>query len=884
MSLTSFVVSRNWASSRLRVLLTLVGIALGVAIVVAIFVMDHNTIQSRLQKLDPERGWVDLEVVPVQTEREVADVQAELRAIDGVRDVAVWSEARGVAVGKDPQKPLPLSVFGIGPLPADVFAHYIVNRGQDLGVDDEQPAADGSYGVLLGGEAAHLLGVDVGDRLQLAEPPPQPRVACRNGELVQLPFDAQKPAFAAQVVVRGVLEHHKLGKRAAGLCAVVPFGLAAKLRMLTPSLYHVLREPGSDLDRLRQTLRRSGTFTVQDVRAAMIGEGADERAFRNGLKILGGLALLLGMYVVFQTLCHSLVSRIRQLGLLRCLGAGTGAITRIFLLDALLLGVVGSGIGIGLGLLLAKWLQSRRVSSLGLGKDWATFDLPWQPLVWTGLLGVLFTLAGAMFPLVRARQIPALDILRAGGSAPGTDDGVDLLRGVHVWMFGLLVVALPLAYLGMTPLAVEEGQETRSVLLQLVGVLGLFGAVLLLAPGLTSLLGRLLLLPARPLAPMASWLVGKVLGRSAGRVSAAVCGLSAVLLATLGLKTLTDSLVAEVDVLERTSLQHRLFVQCEPTTTAVAEQLAKVPGVARVEAFEGEVRSGGFLLRGLDVAAAGASGGPLEGDPTALRRYVDPQARTLIASSRLARLRQWRAGDLVAMRDRNGSPVSYEVLLVDDRAGFDGDERAFAITSPTWLKRDFCVGDLCVGLMCLHLDAGRGQQRLGSYRNLEPVRAAVRANVKGLIRNKSGAEIASYFRRDVLRDFRLFDLLLFLMLVLAGVGLLNGMTIAALGRMRELGVLRALGMKRSAIGGSFVLEGLVTAAIASVLSLGLSIPLGRILVFGMNAVARIEAPVAMPWRWFVWVPLAAFGIALLASLPPAWRALRQSPSESVRYE
>ncbi len=64
MSLTSFIVWRNWASSRLRVLLTLLGIALGVAIVVAIHVMDHNTIQSRLRAQDGTRGAVDLELLP----------------------------------------------------------------------------------------------------------------------------------------------------------------------------------------------------------------------------------------------------------------------------------------------------------------------------------------------------------------------------------------------------------------------------------------------------------------------------------------------------------------------------------------------------------------------------------------------------------------------------------------------------------------------------------------------------------------------------------------------------------------------------------------------------------------------------------------------------
>jgi len=868
MSLTSFIVSRNWASSLLRILLTLVGIALGVAIVVAIYVMDHNTIQSRLMAQDPQRGWVDLEVHPIVTTRPAAEVRADLRGRGGVSDAAVWREARGIAKGKD--KPLPLSVFGLAPLPANAFAHYVVNRGRDLGVED---IPFESAGVLLGAEAAHVLGVELGDTMTLSEPRLAKRVECKDGKLVPIEVPEGRAPFSTKVTVVGVLEHQKLGKREGGLVAVVPLALAEKLRPVGGNLYHVLRQEGADLDRLRQDL--NADYSVVDARGAMIGEGADERAFRNGLKILGGLALLLGMFVVFQTLSHSLIARVRQLGLLRCLGTGTGAITRIFLLDALMLGLVGSVIGIGLGLLLALWLQSERVSSLGLGKEWSTFDIPWFPVLWTGGLGVLFTLAGAMFPLMRARQIPALDILRARGLAPGNDDGVDLMRGVHLWMFGLLVLALPAAYLAMTPLAVEEGHETRTVLLELAGMLGLFGGVLLLAPGLTAMLGRAMLLPFRAFSPMATWLVDKVLKRSSGRVSAAVCGLSAVLLATLGLKSLTWSLRAEVRQFGDAALTNVMFLGTEPTTLANAQKLAEVEGIRQVDAFEGEVRSGGFLLRGLSVASAGGYHGPLEGRQTALHRYANQRDRTVIVSTRLAKSRDWREGSLLALRDKNGTPVSYEVLLVSDNAGFDSDERAFAITSPYWLRKDFCIGDLCVELITL---------RLNKNHDIKRIRAAARATLPDLRRNKTGRDIEAYLLRDVGRDFRLFDMLLFLMLCLAGVGLLNGMTIAALGRSRELGVLRALGIKRSALGASFLIEGAVVAALASVLSLGLCYPLAKVLVLGLNAVARLDAPLAIPWRWFIYVPVGAFGTAVVAAIVPAWRALKQSPSESVRYE
>lgn len=868
MSLTSFIVCRNWASSRLRLLLTLCGIALGTAIVVAIYVMDHNTIQSRLLANDPQRGRVDLEVLPRTAGVTTADVMADLRQRPGVQDVAVWRQAQGLAQVGD--KALDLAVFGLGPLPAGPLTHYALQRGRDLQTGDDVAT---NAGILLGGEAARLLGVDIGDRIRIGEPQLGQRVECRDGKMVAIPMPKDAVRFETEATVVGVLEPERLGKRNFGQMVVCGLALASRLHARGDSVYQVLRHEGADLDRLRREL--AGGYQVQDARGALIGEGADERAFRNGLKVLGGLALLLGMFVVFQTLSHSLVARIRQLGLLRCLGTGAGAITRIFLFDALLLGVVGSVLGIGLGLVLALVLRAFHVSSLGIGKEWATFEIPLFPVGWTGALAVLFTLAGAMFPLVRARQVPALDILQARGLAPGKGDGVDLLRSINLWMFGLLVLALPLAYLAMTPLAVEESSETRMVLLELGGMLGLFGSVLLLAPWLVALLGRALLLPARLLWPMAGWLVAKVVARAPGRIAAAVCGLSAVLLALLGLKSLTASLRADVDQFAAQALVGRQFLRSSPTTPEIARQLASVPGIAHVELYEGEERGGGFLLRGLDVTSAAGRGGPLEGDQALAARYVDPQVRTLVASRRLAKARQWREGDLVPLLDRNRVPVAYQVLLTSDRCGFDSDERAFAIASPHWLRADFCIVDTCVEHITL---------RLLPDADPAAITAAARNILPAVPMSKTGAWIHGYFSHDVDRDFVLFDVLLLMMMVLAGVGLLNGMTIAALGRVRELGVLRALGMGRNALGGSFLLEGLVVAALASVLSLGLAVPLAYVLVPGLNSVAKLDAPVTLPYDWFLVVPIAALVTAVLASIVPAVRALRQSPSESVRYE
>jgi putative ABC transport system permease protein len=862
MSLTSFVVCRSWVSNPLRTLLTLLGIALGVAIVVAIYVMDHNTIQTRFLLQSPERGPVDLEVLPV-VGKSAAEVLADLRARPNIAAATVWREARGAL--RHGSETVDVQVFGLEPWNAGTFDHYAIAAGRDL------TAADGDRAILVGAEAARILGVGAGSKIALEETARGVNYECRDGELVALP-ESDRPLLRAEVEIVGVLAPHRLGRRNFAQMAIGGHDLVRRIASPAPDLFQLQRVYGADLDRLRNELAGAG-YVVADERAAQLGEGADERAFRNGLKVLGCLALLLGMFVVFQTLSNSLVTRVRLLGLLRCLGTGRGAVGRIFLGDALLLGVVGAGLGLGLGVGLAALLRNANISSLGGDKAWLVFELPLVPMLGTAVLGIVFTLAGAVFPLWRARQLPALWILRQRGLGSGGDD-VDLLKGVNLWLFALLILVLPIAYLAMTPLVAEEGRETLWVLLEMGSMVAAVGGLLLIAPVVVALGGRLLLLPLSWFAPMATWLCRKSVQRQSGRIAASTVGLAAVLLAFLGLQSITASLRGDVHQFGAAALMGRAFVETPPRSVADIEAWSAVPGVAAIEPIVGEVH-GPFLLRGLDVAHVGSKGSALEGHQGKLLRYTDPKVRTLIASRRLALKMGWREGSLVALRDRNQVPVSYEVLHISDASGYVPSEQAWAIASPDWLRRDFCMAGSIVQFTTLRLSKGADASVVGSR---------LRDREMKLVRYKTGDEILDYHLRDVDRDFHLFDLLLLLILLLAGTGLLNGMTIAALGRARELGVLRALGVGTRTLRGSLMLEGLVIGGLGAGLALVLAVPMAHVLIEGLNRVAALQAPVVLPVAWMIAVPAIGLLVGAAAAYVPARRAAMEDPAMSVRYE
>ena len=861
MSLTFFVVCKHWASSRLRTLLTLVGIALGVAIVVAIFVMDHNTIQTRFLLQSQDRGPVDLEVIPVE-KRSSDEALADLRGRASVAEATVFCEAKAALRAGD--KSVDVQLFGLEPKRARSFGHYEVVSGVDLEEGD-------SAGVLLGSEAARLLGVAAGSTIVLEETARGVHYECKDGQLVALP-EPERELLRREVVVKGVLATHGLGRRNFAQTVVAPHALARRFASASPEIFQLRRVYGADLDRLERELAGSG-YVVLDERQAQLGEGADERAFRNGLKILGCLALLLGMFVVFQTLSNSLVARVRMLGLLRCLGASRGAVGRIFLLDALLLGVVGSALGVALGIGLSAALRAFRISSLGGAKEWLVFELPLAPMLGTALLGVLFTLAGAAFPLWRARNLPALWILRQQGGEGG-NDGSDLLKGVNLYLFTLLVLLLPAAYLAMTPLVAEEGKETLWVLLEMGAMLAMVGGLLLVAPAVVAIFGRALLAPFFAFAPLPAWLCSKSVQRQAGRIAASTVGLAAVLLAFLGLQSITASLQDDVRRFGSAALSQRAFVEATPRTAEACAAWRDVPGVLDIEPILGEVH-GAFLLRGLDVRSVARRGGALEGLQDKVRRFEDRKVRTLIASRRLALKMGWREGSLVALRDRNQTPVSYEVLHVSDASGYVPSEQAWAVASPHWMQQDFCMSGEVVRYATLFLDPGADVNVVSArMRDLEP----------RLVRFKSGIEILGYHLHDVDRDFRLFELLLAMILVLAGTGLLNGMTIAALSRGRELGVLRALGVSAACLQKSLLLEGLIVGGLGSALAVALCAPMANLLIAGLNKIASLQMPVVLPLHWMLAAPAIGLLVGALAAWIPARRAAAQDPAASVRYE
>lgn len=185
MRLTFFVVWKSWVSNPLRTVLTVLGVALGIAVVTAIHVLDHNTIQSQLDQRVADYGRIDLELLPKNAARKPEDVRGQLsRMTEYIADIGLQHGGENgapVLLAASGAQPLHAFLYGLSPLPSRSFAHYHVEDGEDLN------DLDGDGYVLVGAELAKKCGWAPGQKITIAPPtiPSVPR--CVDGKMVATP-------------------------------------------------------------------------------------------------------------------------------------------------------------------------------------------------------------------------------------------------------------------------------------------------------------------------------------------------------------------------------------------------------------------------------------------------------------------------------------------------------------------------------------------------------------------------------------------------------------------------------------------------------------------------------------------------------------------------
>lgn len=825
-----------------RTALTLAGIVIGVASVVAITATTRATGRSYRAMFEAVGGRAALEVVaPGQSGFAADEVERRLRGVPGLeRTVGVIQAQAGLISPKDVHLVL---VLGYPPdAGADV---YRVTEGYGL---------EGGNGALLEEKFARQHGYALGDRVKLGS---------REG--------------VAELPVVGLLEASGAALFNGGAFVLLPLAEAQRLFGLPGKVNSVRLELKEDAsvaavqqeigERLPPGLR----VQAPAERAALGSEGISP--VNHTLDNLSVMSLVGGGFVILNSFLMNLGERRRQLAILRALGTTRGQMTRLLLREAVLLGGAGTVLGMGLGVFLTRGLVGMQEQLLGV-------KLP--PLRWTAepfllavLLGPGMALAATVVPAWRAGRRSPLEAMLPRRSAPEPRAA----RPGPISYLGILAVALAVTFVlgsGRWWLA-----RPAVKLMPLAFTLMLVGCVLALPLALGPLLRLARLLLRWPLG-MESVLALRQLERQRTRTALTAGVLFIGVIVTVGFGSTLHNSIRDIDTWYRNSLPADFLVRrALPdmgtlASAALPEELRqKVSALAGVErpvgrfSFVQSVAAGQSVIL---IARDFLPGRPL---PMAFVEGTEAEARAglsrgeVVVGTALAQRVGLRVGADVVVQLRQGNrPLRVAAVIKEYTAGgmsmyLDWEEAQRLLALP--------------GIHGLEVFAEPGQAGRvdGELREL--------ARTQGLV-VQSNAELRAQVDNNVRAFEALMWMLIALLFLVASLGIVNTLTMNVHEQTREIGVLRAIGMRRGQVG-RVILAQALALALVSVLP---GVVAGIGMAYVMNLATRPLIGHEMAFRFspgFVaGCAAVAVGVAVLAALLPARRARRLPVIQALQYE
>ena len=835
------------------------GIALGLAVVMAVITVDRNTLLTQRTLRSLPYGEPDVEIRPKRPVPGAAQgARRRLESEKGLREIAaLFFQACTVRTVRGKSADLP--VAALDRRAAAGFHAYRVQQGSDLSFEDAPE-------LLLSPKAAKRLGVAPGDAVRVRAALPVRRV-CRDGKLLPRPAKRNgAPPSELDFRVQGILAEEHLGL---GFRAVMSFDQGLRLfeGLYVLPLFWARLAPGTDLDTLRARLRDG--FTVEKpFEEALVGESPEEKAFRNGVRACAVLSLLLGLFIIFNAMSMSLVERIRQIGLLRALGLTRGGLTLLFLAEGFLLTAAGGILSVGLTAGIVYFLKVNRITTLGFGRPLEILEIPWTDLAGVLLLGTVFALLGAIHPVGKAARLSVIQALRRGAVAFESRP----LRGAGRHLFLLYVLLLPAAYLLMTPVLTGRYLDLFLLVFNAGVIAAAVMALLLFFPPLLRLGAVLLLRPFTALFPVTGRVARWAVGASRFRLFSTVSGLTLVSAAILVIASVTASLRSETEAFADRALSRTLFVRAGKPGAISTQALQNAAGSeAVVFNLTGSIRAP-FPVRGMDANKL-ARLPAFQDRPDVVEALAT--GKGILLSPRLAKSYGYRTGDTVRLSTPEAGMQEFTVAEITDAVGFYPDDRSFAVLGQGMLTACFCVSPDPGLRWAILLPEGRDPSELA---------ARLEARLGDCGRVISGPALRTEYLEDLDRNFAIFKVIAALVALLSGVSILNSLWIAVMERRRETALFRVVGLTPGQLKGMLFLEAYTMGALGGFFGLLLGVPVSWIAVTGLRRIAYLELTPVFPPLLLAAVFLGTVLLSLAASILPAFRQSGPDMMEAVKYE
>ncbi|WP_046500398.1 ABC transporter permease [Streptomyces odonnellii] len=618
----------------------------------------------------------------------------------------------------------------------------------------------------------------------------------------------------------------------------------------------------------------AGLYKLQTQQEAADANRADVGSFLDVLKyaMLGfaGIAFLVGIFLIVNTFSMLVAQRTREIGLMRALGSSREQVNRSVLLEAVLLGVVGSVAGVAAGVGLAVGLM-KLMGAVGMELSTDDLTVKWTTPVVGLVLGVVVTVVSAYMPARRAGKISPMAALRDAGTP------ADARAGWVRAIIGLVLTGAGGAALLAATRAEEAGQG--SLLLGVGVVCTLVGFVVigpLLAGGLVRVLSAVVLRMFGPVGRLAERNALRNPRRTGATGAALMIGLALVACLSVVGSSMVASATDELDK----SVGADFIIQSgngQPIMPQAQAALEKAPDIEHVTEY-----------KWVDAKLTAPDGktvsdGIVAADPT----YAQDLRRETVEGE----LSGAYGKDAISVGDAYATEHGVHVgdaISVAFPGGKTAELKVAAITSD----------DTSVDKGAMYTNITTVEQYVPAEKmpkNMIMFAAAVDGKEKEAYAALKDS-LAAYpqykvqdqtdFKQDLKDQIgQLLNIvygLLALAIIVAVLGVVNTLALSVVERTREIGLLRAIGLSRRQLRRMIRLESVVIALFGALLGLGLGMGWGTSAqkLLALEGLGVLD----IPWPTIITVFVASAFVGLFAALIPAFRAGRMNVLNAIATE
>jgi putative ABC transport system permease protein len=599
-------------------------------------------------------------------------------------------------------------------------------------------------------------------------------------------------------------------------------------------------------------------------------------AFRWNLRVLSYVALLVGAFLIYNTISVSVVRRRAEIGTVRALGASRGAVLSAFMAEAVAFGAAGSLLSIPLGRLLASGavrLLGATVDALYISSRPGTLALSAGSIAMAFTVGIAAAAASAFAPAREASLVPPTEAMARGRR----EFAVRVERGRDAW--------LALCFAALALLAARVPAIDGKPLFGYLAALLLVAAASFAIPGLTYWLTSAASDLLRNWLGVEALLAARGLGGSLRRTSVLVAALSVAIAMMTSVGIMVGSFRQTVIDWMNTQLPADLYLRPagdpaadrHPTISrALTETIAKLPGVetvSRFHAYEIEFHGLPVTLAAVETNAGRfeqssnfVSGRPA---PVVLRELAAADAA--MVSEPFANKHHVKAGDVITL------PLGENLVrfrIVDVFYDY-GNERGFVVID--WRTAERYLPDITASNLAVYVAPGAKL-------------AAVREEIQQAAANH---DVLIFSNRELRQEgIRIFDqtfaityALEAIAVVVAVMGIAGALMSIVIDRRREFGILRYLGATTGQIRKLILMEAGLIAVLANIAGVVLGLLLSLVLIYVINKQSfGWTIRFHLPWM-ILTVSLGIVYLAtVLAGLYPSRIARRLNPIEVVHEE